>query len=305
MNTGISICIPTYNRARLLGQTLESIKKVVAPPGVAVEVIVIDNQCTDDTPAVVAKMIEGFPYPLRRVSETQPGANHSRNRALDEARYEHLVFFDDDVNVSPHWLTAYLEAVEILQSDCVVGPVSPQFEKAVPSYITPRVLDSLISSYSQKGTTMRLLSDNVAHELPGCCFGVRKKVACEVGRFSPGLDRIGKKLIAGGDFEFGQRLVKNQKRVVYQPACSVLHFISKEKLSKDHLRRRWRGLGTTQRLVKQNRPRFPGLLSSCRQLFGITRRFALAMFWRILGRQALSFEEELEGWKGLGYFTGR
>ena len=68
MNTApfLSICIPTYNRAALLQQTLESI---VSDPlftdSHEIEVVVSDNCSTDDTPAVTARFAAAFPDKVR------------------------------------------------------------------------------------------------------------------------------------------------------------------------------------------------------------------------------------------------
>ena len=301
---GITIAIPTHNRARLLRRTLESLARISTPPGTPVELLIINNNCTDHTPAVVSELAPQLPFPVRMVVEHQPGLNHGRNRALSESAYEHIVYFDDDVEVSRGWLEGYCEGVERLQADCVVGPVNPVFEQEIPPYMTPVIIASLSSPYSTKGDLMMRLADDVAHEVPGCNFGVRKPVATEIGGFSAELDRVGSALLAGGDSEFGARLARAGKRVVYQPRCSIAHIISPEKLEKEYLRRRWRGTGATVRRLES-----PGhsvsLARRARQWLGVGRLFAAAAWWTLAGRKSRSFERELEAFKALGYVTGR
>src|SRR6202030_3038576 len=94
-----TVALPTYNRAELLRQTLEGVTRQNYPAG-EFEILVIDNNSTDATAEVVASFAARSPAP-RRVVETKQGLNHARNRAIDEARGEVIVFGDDDILVSP------------------------------------------------------------------------------------------------------------------------------------------------------------------------------------------------------------
>src|ERR1043165_163989 len=99
----LTVAIPTYNRADYLRQTLAGIALQVFPPD-QFEVLVIDNNSTDHTVAVVAEFADAHPAP-RCVLETNQGLDHARNRAITEARGEIIVFADDDILVKPDWLT--------------------------------------------------------------------------------------------------------------------------------------------------------------------------------------------------------
>ena len=47
----ITVAICTWNRCELLRQTLEQMTKLVIPPRVVWELLVVNNNCTDDTAA--------------------------------------------------------------------------------------------------------------------------------------------------------------------------------------------------------------------------------------------------------------
>jgi len=55
MTAGLTIVIPTYNRCHELGPTLDSVAAVRIPAGCQVEVLVIDNNCTDDRGRMMCK----------------------------------------------------------------------------------------------------------------------------------------------------------------------------------------------------------------------------------------------------------
>jgi glycosyltransferase involved in cell wall biosynthesis len=304
--TGISIIIPTYNRAEILRKTLDSLVHLSVPSGVKVEIIVIENNCTDHSARVFEEFSRRSGISSRRINETRQGHCHVRNRGFAEASFDHVVFFDDDIEAFSDWIPGYLKAVGDLQADCVVGPVFPLFEREVPGYLTRNMLNELCSPYSRKGEKQILLEPSVAHEVPGCNFGVRKEVALQIGGFDPG---IGRKpgtttMLSGDDFDFGERLVEAGKRVVYEPSCAIRHLISVEKLSKAYLRQRWYGEGATQRIFDAAKGiRFPPM-RRLRLILGLMRLAATLPFSWLSGQKGSTFECELRTRKAAGYIFG-
>ena len=305
MSQGISIVIPTHNRARLLELTLGSLGGLQIPDGMRAEILVIDNNCTDNTSAVVERSAAGSPIPVRRILESNQGLSHARNRGIAEASYDHVCYFDDDVRVAPDWLFGCAEALDTLQADCVVGPVFPVLEQDIPSYVSQRVLASLCSSYSRKGSEMIVLPPETAHEVPGCNFAVSRKVAVELGGFNPEFGRLSGMRQSGDDFEFGQRLAATGKRVVYQPRCSIEHMITAAKLDKAWFRMRWYADGLANRQSNRNPAFMESAWGRTRAAAGILRLALLSIVCACAGRRAQSFEYELNARKALGYFRGR
>ena len=89
----ISICICTYNRSESLRRTLDSLAKQNNINLDAMEVLVVDNNCTDGTPNVVEAFRERIP--IRRVTESRQGLAHARNRAVADFRGDVLLYFPD------------------------------------------------------------------------------------------------------------------------------------------------------------------------------------------------------------------
>ncbi len=304
MSRGASILITTYNRAAILADTLRSASALHLPEGVRAEILVIDNNCTDRTPETVAQAAAASPIPMRRVLETRQGLSYSRNRGLTEASFDWVVYFDDDVRIVPHWIEACFEAIDTLKPDCVVGPVTPAFESEPPAYISPRVLDSLCSTYSRKGDELMVLPPEVAHQVPGCNFAVRKQVALDAGGFDPRFGCGGETQRSGDDFEFGHRLNRAGRRVVYQPRCSVQHLITSGKFAKSWLRTRWRQDGAFERSMTAAPPNTTTRLERARAAAGIGSMLTRSAFFGLLGRRAASFEWELRARRAVGYYKG-
>jgi len=111
--TLVTAAIPTYNRAHLLPGALES---VFAQTFREVEVLVVDDGSTDETPTVLARYGER----IRVVRQENQGRSAARSRAVLEARSPYLSFLDSD----DEWLPEKLERqVPVLEADPSVGMV--------------------------------------------------------------------------------------------------------------------------------------------------------------------------------------
>lgn len=301
VTNGLSIIIPTYNRASLLEGALASVQQLRCPLDWKVEVIVVDNNSTDSTAEVVANASKAGPYDVRAVIEVRQGLNYGRNRGIEEAQFEHLIFLDDDMLVDAGWLEGYVEAIETLDPDCVVGPVEPWFERPPDSWLTDRMLESVSSTYSLKGDELVLVEESRAHEVPGCNFGVRTMAAREVGGFHPRLDRSGKGMLAGGDTELGEKLVFAGKKTAYSPKCRIQHFISQSKVSRAGLRARWEGLGATSRVLGQLRGDDPSIFRRLRLFGRMLRYFIRSIQFRLVGQRDSAFDWELHALRLRGF----
>ena len=75
----LSVLICTYNRSALLGQTLGTLQTAYPPDRCTVEVIVVDNNSTDDTREVVRQAAATGPYSVRYLAERQQGKSFALN----------------------------------------------------------------------------------------------------------------------------------------------------------------------------------------------------------------------------------
>lgn len=117
----ISIVICTYNRAESLKDPLESLLKQQKQDSLDYEVIVVDNNSSDETKRVVESYMALFHGRLRYVFEQRQGLSHARNRGIREARGEVIAFTDDDVIVSENWIASIKAFMENSDWDGVIG----------------------------------------------------------------------------------------------------------------------------------------------------------------------------------------
>lgn len=103
-----SVVIPTYNRASLIGATLDS---VLAQQHDDFEVILVDDGSTDDTLEVVQKSY-GQDKRVRYIRQENAERGAARNRGLREARASYVVFFDSDDVMRPTHLGALAAVIK-------------------------------------------------------------------------------------------------------------------------------------------------------------------------------------------------
>ena len=100
----VSVLICTYNRARLLRETLKALQALPTPPDCRIEIVIVDNNSTDNTAAVVAEAARGARIPIVYLREARQGKSFALNTGLAHARGDLLALTDDDVLPGAEWL---------------------------------------------------------------------------------------------------------------------------------------------------------------------------------------------------------
>ncbi|HUH52264.1 MAG TPA: glycosyltransferase family 2 protein [Flavobacterium sp.] len=118
-NPLVSIIIPTFNRAHLIGETLDSI---IAQTYTNWECIVVDDGSTDNTEVLMnsyQQKDKRFKFHHRN-SDKPKGANSCRNIGLDLAKGNYLVFFDSDDLMTPDHLEIKINSILKYKTDYVI-----------------------------------------------------------------------------------------------------------------------------------------------------------------------------------------
>ena len=232
----ISVLICTYNRSRSLETALESLREANVPAGLRWEVLVVDNNSTDETPAVVARFVEGSSLPVRHVLEREQGLSYARNRGIREAAGEVIAFLDDDVVVSRDWLAALARAFDTYAAECVGGPARLDPALPRPHWWRPE-FDGKIGHFDRGETA--IVSRDAADGMIGIGANVafRRDVFDRLGLFRIELGRTRKRLYMGDDLDLVNRVRRAGGTAVYDPAVVVEHRPDLSRLSKEYLRR--------------------------------------------------------------------
>jgi glycosyltransferase involved in cell wall biosynthesis len=125
MSAFISVIICTYNRAALLHRALRSLSGQTLDKKYF-EIIVVDDGSHDDTIGVCERMRGELPNLIYISCGTNMGAPKARNRGIEEASGEYLLFTDDDCIPAGDWVERMGEALE--KEQVVAGAVASRSE---------------------------------------------------------------------------------------------------------------------------------------------------------------------------------
>jgi GT2 family glycosyltransferase len=227
----ISICICTYNRSESLRRTLDSLAKQDDIDSDAVEVLVVDNNCTDGTSNVVESF--GEKLPIRYVKEHQQGLSHARNRAAADFRGDVLLFTDDDIRFERGWLTAYRDAIRRFpDADYFGGRILPDWGQTKPRWIRDEplpLIDGVLVWYDH-GPETRLL-DTVEPPPFGASFAITRRLLEKIGLFRIDLGTGGIGLGRGEETEFLTRARKIGTQGVYVGEALCFHAYDQARLT--------------------------------------------------------------------------
>lgn len=240
----ISVLICTYNRAELLAQTLEALARTTIPDRCPVEVVVVDNNSTDDTPNVVRRAAAAGPVPVRYVHERQQGKSFALNAGLSLSQGEVIALTDDDVLPGADWLLRI--ASNFRSADDVVfvfGKVLPRWAvPPPPEMLTIRARDiwGPLALVDYGDETIRYDAETFGtRRLPvGANLAIRRDAIEKVGGWRTDLGKVDNTLIAGEDHELCVRLfLAGLYSGIYDPAVSVRHLVPAARLTRRYFRR--------------------------------------------------------------------
>ena len=228
----LSVVICSFNRSASLAETLASVNACRLPLDRPVELLVIDNNSTDQTERTCADFALVARMPFRRVLEPRQGLSCARNRGIREATGDVIIFTDDDVLVNDAWLVTYASEFGDHHVDCAYGRVHADWRGHRPAWFS----DLLRPAYAivDYGAARMLVSD-ASHEFYGANFAVRKELLVALGGFDVGLGRTNEKLAIGEETRVYHDLLSRGSVIVYNPSIEVHHVIDEGRKEKAYL----------------------------------------------------------------------
>ena len=159
--SSVLVAVCTYKRPKMLADAITSIKNLIVPDGVKVEVLVVDNDVESSAKTVVQELQEALPFRVHYVVEGNRGISNARNRLLEESinlDASHILLFDDDELLTPNILQEQFKLYNSVQNAFIIsGPTPSKFDDSYPNYIKKHML------FKQRTTKKTgLLRDNSA-----------------------------------------------------------------------------------------------------------------------------------------------
>lgn len=291
MGVDLTVVICTYNGAKRFPEVLEALKVQINTEEFSWEILVVDNNSTDNTPQILqdyqAKW-DGI-APLRYCLEPKQGAAHARHRAVKDVISPLIGFLDDDNIPASNWVSAaYKFAQEHPQAGALGSYIQGKFEIEPPPNFK-RLMPFL--AITQRGSKPLLYPPDKNLLPPSAGLVVRTQAwqesvpeQCILSGRTPG------SMLTGEDIEALSYIQMKDWEIWYNPAMQIVHKIPRRRLEPEYLIPFFRGIGLSRyvtRMVRVKpilRPFFTGayFVSDLRKLiqhilrYGIDQNDAIA-----------------------------
>jgi len=235
-----SVIICSYNRFKLLDETIDSVLNVVKNRG-DIEILLIDNNSNDGT-AELKHRFKSHQI-VKYFLETKQGLSHARNRGIKESVGEILVYLDDDIELVKNYFEICDETFLNSSISISGGKVLPHKIK-IPIWL-PEKYYFLVSVFDCGN------SPKFVKHLMGGNFAIRKKDALRIGFYNNELGRNGTSLGGGEETEYQDRAAIMGYKMRYNPKQNILHKIN-NKLNEDYVLLYSKGIGKSLRIIDES-----------------------------------------------------
>ncbi len=174
----ISICIPTYNRADLLVDTLKSIAAQTVQP---YEVIILDNASTDTTAELISRFKNSNIRYIRHKKNIGMAQNY--NACVQEARGEWMTFLPSDDIISPTWYEEWSKIISKTTADLYMSPLTVVDNDLHPLWVMPLFSENKLIRQPHVAKTFHDRGTPGVPPTALCVFN--KKILKKLGPFDP------------------------------------------------------------------------------------------------------------------------
>ncbi len=256
----LTVVVCSYNGATDLERGLPVLLDQVADHP-DVEVVVVDNSSTDRTPELL-RLLAQQSRSLRCVSEPTLGLSVARNTGWQVARGDVVAYLDDDAVVRPGWVEAVLQAFDDELTAGMAGRIELRWPYSKPAWL-PKELEALYAALDLGDDFHRLEPP----EQPwGANMAIRRADLEAVGGFRTDLGRKGTSLACNEEMPTFQGLYARGRRIVYQPAAVVDHYVRANRVNPRWLLRRSWAQGISDAVVSSEQPGIRVLVRYARPL---------------------------------------
>jgi glycosyltransferase involved in cell wall biosynthesis len=218
--TKITVILCTYNRCESLAAALESLAASRVPESVDWEVLVVDNNSSDQTRDVVQDFCRRYSGRFRYLFESQQGKSYALNSGIRQSHSLILAFADDDATVEPGWLWNLTAALVSGEWAGAGGRIVPVWPGPIPNWLStndPRTMGPFVAfdMGSEAGPLNR--------PPYGANMAFRREAFDKYGGFRTDLGPRPGSEIRREDIEFAQRLLNGGEPLRYEPRAIVHH----------------------------------------------------------------------------------
>lgn len=302
--SGITVLIPTYNNSEMLAKTLDSLGTTDYSAH-DVEVVVIDNNSSDDTRTIVKRHAQRITV-ISYLFEAKQGKNCAINRALSDITLRDIVFFtDDDVTFQPDFFECAGRSVEKWPEHSVFGGrvflIWPEGE--VPGWAQELAVQGKAFSKLDLGDDPKVLASG--QNPVGTCLWIRREVFGSGRRFNEGFGPRPKDRVMGSETSFLISLRKAGYSIFYDPSVQIGHRVPHKLLERRRILKRalssGRGGARLRALSTEKIAAGPVLLWILMRLLAMAKWIGLFVFYLIAFPRHRGITKQWTPVQGIGW----
>lgn len=229
----ISVVIPTYNREKMLSITLDSFINQSYPKD-CYEIIVANNNSTDETQKVIDSYINKYPSLIKTVFEKRQGVHYARNSAAKISKGELLYYTDDDM-IADEKLLEKLAQIFIDNPDVASasGKILPKWEIEPPEWVRENLNNYLLSLNDMGDDTIIKPNDFCVFS---CHQMMRRDVFFQSGGFNP--ENTAGEWLGDGETGLNIKIRDLGFKFAYVGTSIIYHMIPPVRMTQEYLNKR-------------------------------------------------------------------
>lgn len=251
MHIDFTVAIPTYNGESRLPELLERLQNQISTEHFSWEIIVVDNNSTDNTATLVRSYQSSWQcsYPLRYCFEPKQGAAYARKTAIEQAKGKFVGFLDDDNYPTYNWVAAaYAFGQSHPEAGAYGSQIHPKFEVEPPENFQ-RIAPFL--AITERGNLPLLYSSHKKLLPPSAGLVVCRKAWLEsLPKETILSGRVTGNMLTGEDLEALSYIQKSGWEIWYNPAMEIYHQIPSWRLQREYLIPFFRGIGLSRYITR-------------------------------------------------------
>ncbi|MDF7810191.1 glycosyltransferase [Hymenobacter sp. YC55] len=238
---GVSVIVCCHNSAARLGATIKHLANQNVSVAIPWEIIIVDNNSSDNTreKAEAEWQHYSLAVPFRVVDESTPGLSAAREKGIGEAVYDFLIFCDDDNWLDPSYVSNAYQLLHAHPQVAVVGGNNiGVFETPPPSWLP--FFQHSYAIGTQGKLNFEILEGNQYIVGAGMAFRKTAYTSIKQKGFKFYLtDRIGNKVVGGGDVELCYIFKLAGYQIAYSSALTLQHYMPSGRMTKKYLASMW------------------------------------------------------------------
>jgi glycosyltransferase involved in cell wall biosynthesis len=250
-NAGISIIICCYNSSTRLPNTIKHIAQQQVPENINWELIIVNNNSTDKTSITAQEEISKHEVLLNKyliVDEPRPGLSSAREKGVNTANYEFIIFCDDD-----NWLDKnYVQiAYNNLSNGQEIAAIGGQSTVVSNSNNFPNWWEEYKNGYAVGKQAQYSQDITWRKYLWGSGLAFKKSIYRNAFENLNSLlsDRKGNTLSSGGDTEICMRFILMGYKLYYNESLLFKHYIEPQRIKEDYRDNLFKSFGKSSEIL--------------------------------------------------------